>query len=151
RPGARRPLRLGRPRAPHRDPAFRPPRRRHAPARRRRLDRGGPGLRPPRPAGERTMKVIALSDHPAEMLEEIHSHHQAAVDRERAEYRKALAQHEEALARHGRRLTALRRDRDRARADRRWFTWAKTTVVTWHTQQKRPRPPVQRQASRPAA
>ena len=97
------------------------------------------------------MKVIALSDHPAEMLEEIHSHHQAAVDRERAEYRKALAQHEEALARHGRRLTALRRDRDRARADRRWFTWAKTTVVTWHTQQKRPRPPVQRQASRPAA
>jgi len=95
------------------------------------------------------VKVIALSDHPAEMLEEIHSHRQAAADRERAEHRKALAKHEEALARHSTRLTALRRDRDRARAERRWFTWAKTTVVTWHTQQRRPRPPVQRQAPRP--
>jgi hypothetical protein len=92
-----------------------------------------------------------LSDHPAEMLEDIQSHHQAAADRERAEHRKALARHEEALARHSMRLAALRQDRDRARADRRWFTWAKTSVVTWHHQRRRPRPPVQRRVARPAA
>jgi hypothetical protein len=97
------------------------------------------------------VKVITLSDHPAEMLEEIHSHHQAAAHREQAEHRKALAQHQEALARHSKRLTALRQDRDRARAERRWFTWAKTSVVTWHAQQRRPRPPVPRPAARPAA
>jgi Nuclease-related domain len=96
------------------------------------------------------VKVIALSDHPAEMLKDIHSHHQAAADRERAEHRKALARHEEALARHGAHVTALRQNRDRARAERRWFTWAKTSVVTWHTQRRRPRPPVQHQV-RPAA
>ena len=93
------------------------------------------------------MKVITLSDHPAEMLDDIHSHHQAAADRQRAEHQQALARHQEALARHSARVTALRQDRDRARADRRWFTWAKTTVVTWHTQQRRPRPP----AARPVA
>ena len=96
------------------------------------------------------MKVITLSDHPAEMLEEIHSHNGAAAHREQAEHRKALARHEEALARHNSRLTALRQDRDRARAERRWFTWAKTSVVTWHTQQRRPRPPVPRPVPRPA-
>ena len=95
------------------------------------------------------MKVITLSDHPAEMLEDIHSHHQAAADRERAAHQQALARHQEALARHSARVTALRQDRDRARADRRWFTWAKTTVVTWHTQQRRPRPPAPPQVSRP--
>jgi hypothetical protein len=93
------------------------------------------------------VKVITLSDHPAEMLDDIHSHHQAAADRQRAEHQQALARHQEALARHSARVTALRQDRDRARADRRWFTWAKTTVVTWHTQQRRPRPP----AARPVA
>lgn len=97
------------------------------------------------------MKVVALSDHPAEMLEDIRSHHQAAADRDRAQHRNALAQHEEALARHGTRVAALRQDRDRARAEGRWWAWAKTTVVTWHTQRRRPRPPAQRQVSRPAA
>jgi hypothetical protein len=96
------------------------------------------------------VKLVALSDHPAEMLEDIHSRRQAAADRERAEYRKAFARHEEALARHSARLTALREDRDRARAERRWFSWAKTAVVTWRTGQRRPRPPVQ-PGARPAA
>jgi hypothetical protein len=95
------------------------------------------------------VKVVVLSDHPAEMLEDIHSHQRAAADRERAARREALARHEEALARHGARLATLRRDRDRARAQRRWFAWTKTTVVTWHHQRRRPRPPVQRQAPRP--
>ena len=94
------------------------------------------------------MKVVVLSDHPAEMLEDIHTHQRAAGDRERAAHREALARHEEALARHGARLATLRRDRDRARAERRWFAWTKTTVVTWHHQRRRPRPPVQRQAPR---
>ena len=84
------------------------------------------------------------------MLKDIHSHHQAAADRDQAEYRKALARHSEALARHSARVTALRQQRDRARAERRWWTWARTSVVTWHTQQRRPRPPAVRQA-RPAA
>jgi hypothetical protein len=97
------------------------------------------------------VKVVALSDHPAEMLEDIHSHQQAAADRDRAQHRTAVAQHGEALARHGTRLTALRQDRDRARAEGRWWAWAKTTVATWRTQRRRPRPPAQRQVSRQAA
>src|SRR5215469_5260489 len=84
------------------------------------------------------------------MLEDIHSHHRAAADRGQAEHRKALAQHEEALARHGARLTALRQDRDRARAERRWFTWTKATVATWQHQRRRPRPPAKRQVLAPA-
>jgi hypothetical protein len=96
------------------------------------------------------VKVVVLSDHPAEMLEDIHSHHRAAADREQAQHRKALAQHEQALARHGARLTALRQDRDRARAERRWFTWTKATVATWRHQRRRPRPPAQRQVLAPA-
>jgi Nuclease-related domain len=82
------------------------------------------------------------------MLEDIHSHQRAAADRDRAKHSKSLARHEEALARHGARLTALREERDRARAERRWFTWFRTSVVTWRTQQRPPRPPVQRAAPR---
>jgi hypothetical protein len=91
------------------------------------------------------VNVVVLSDHPAEMLEDLASHQRAAADRDRAEHRKALARHEEALARHSARVITLRRDRDRARAERRWFTWARTAVVTWRTQQRPPRPPVPRQ------
>jgi hypothetical protein len=95
------------------------------------------------------VKVIVLSDHPAEMLEDIHSHQQAAAERARAQHRQALARHSEALARHSARVTTLRQDRDRARAERRWFAWFKTSVVTWRTQQRPPRPPAAPQVPGP--
>jgi hypothetical protein len=93
------------------------------------------------------VKVVVLSDHPAEMLEDIQAHQRAAADRDRAEHRKALARHEDAMAQHSARVTTLRQDRDRARAERRWFTWVKAAVATWRTQQKPPPPPVQEPGS----
>jgi hypothetical protein len=95
------------------------------------------------------VKAVVLSDHPAEMLEDIHSHRRAAADREQAEHRRALARHQEALARHSAHVATLRQERDRARAERRWFTWAKTSAVTWRARARRPRPPVPPQATRP--
>ncbi|MGI8446073.1 MAG: nuclease-related domain-containing protein [Streptosporangiaceae bacterium] len=111
------------------------------------------------------MKVVGLSDHPGEMLDDIHSRRQAAAQRAAAQYRSALAQHQEqvraqqeaararheaALAQHSARLTALRQERDHARAGRRWWRWIKAAIVAWHTHQHlRPRPPAQRQVPRP--
>lgn len=103
------------------------------------------------------MRIIRLSDHPGEMLEEMHLRQEVAAKRERTEFREALAQrdeqirmqqeearsrHEHALAQHSARLAALHHNRDRARAGHQWWTWLKASLLAWHTRHMRPAPPV---------
>ena len=91
------------------------------------------------------------------MLEDIHSRRQAAEQKAQAQHRKELARHEQkvraqqeqararhekALAKRTARLTKLRRERERARAERRWWAWLQACVLAWRTRLRRPPPPV---------
>jgi hypothetical protein len=72
-----------------------------------------------------SVKTIYLSNHPAAMLQDIHARHETAAH--------------EAVAQHAAQLAARQQERDRARADRQWWTWLKSAVAVWRTRRSRPR------------
>jgi len=79
------------------------------------------------------MRIIELSDHPAEMLNEAALRRRQAADRARSEYERALNEHEM-------RLRALREERDRALARRRWWLWVRRVLAVSREKRRAPRP-----------
>ena len=86
------------------------------------------------------MRIVELSDHPGEMLQDIQLRRNADEERARAKYQEALARHESALA-------DARRRRDQARAQRRWLTWLLKVFSVWSAKNGSPVPPVTSSAS----
>jgi Nuclease-related domain len=80
------------------------------------------------------MRIIELSDHPAEMLND------AAVRRRRTE-EKARSGHERALREHRARLRAVREKRDRARARHRWLSWLRWALAVSREKRRAPAAP----------
>jgi hypothetical protein len=81
------------------------------------------------------MRVVEFSNHPGLLLRDIRM-------RRRAASAHAQAQYEDTLAGYRRRLQALRDQRDRARAQRRWWEWLRGTVRAWRARRAVPRRPV---------
>jgi hypothetical protein len=81
------------------------------------------------------MRIVELSNHPGEMLQDIHQ-------RRRAEVERAQSQHEAALAEHRKYVDDLREHRDQARAQRRWWSWLRCSLSIWGQGARVPRPPV---------
>lgn len=81
------------------------------------------------------MRIVELSNHPGEMLQDIHR--QRRTDLERAQY-----QYETELAQHRKALDDLRDRRDQARAQRRWWLWLRCNLSLWGQGARVPRPPV---------
>ena len=72
------------------------------------------------------MRVVELSNHPGDMLDD-------AARRRRAAEQRVLSVYEDELIRYRARVQAVRVRRDRARAGRRWWTWLRLSLS--------PRPP----------
>jgi len=86
------------------------------------------------------MRIIYLSNHPGEKLQAIRQRREAAGEREMARYR-------EAVARHHARIAEMRRERAKARVQRRWWTWLRlglSLLFTGADAPHRPGPPVER-------
>jgi Nuclease-related domain len=81
------------------------------------------------------MRVIELSNHPADMLSAVSRRRQAAG-------RRGHDQYEDALIRHQASVQALRVKRDRARASRRWFTWLRLAFAVGAEKRGAPRSPL---------
>ena len=81
------------------------------------------------------MRVVELSNHPGDMLDD-------AARRRRAADQRVLSVYEDELIRYRARVQAVRVRRDRARAGRRWWTWLKLSLGVWRQKRKIPRPPV---------
>ena len=79
------------------------------------------------------MRVIELSNHPADMLSAVSLRRQAAEQR-------AHDRHEDALVRHQASVQAIRVKRDRARAHRRWWTWLRLAFAVGAEKRRAPRP-----------
>ena len=81
------------------------------------------------------MRVVELSNHPGDMLDD--------VSRRRvADQKRVLSAYEDELVRYRARVQAVRVRRDRARARHRWWTWLRLAVGTWREKRRAPRPPV---------
>jgi len=81
------------------------------------------------------MRVVELSNHPGDMLND------AARQRLAAEKR-AFSVHEDALVRYRARVQGIRVKRDRARAQHRWWTWLRLTVRVWTEKRRVPGQPI---------
>jgi hypothetical protein len=81
------------------------------------------------------MRVVELSNHPGEMLQEIYLQRQTASERAQSSY-------EEAVARHRQRVQDLRDQRGQARAQRRWWAWLRYSFAVWRERSRAPRRPV---------
>lgn len=81
------------------------------------------------------MRIIELSNHPDEMLQDIRQEQYVAQERARAEY-------EYALARHYARVQEARDRRDQARAQHRWWAWLRNVIAVRGEGATRPSPPV---------
>jgi hypothetical protein len=79
------------------------------------------------------MRVIELSNHPADMLSAVSHRRQSAEHRAKDRY-------EDALIRHQASLQAIRIKRDRARAERSWWTWLRLTFAVRAGKRRAPRP-----------
>jgi Nuclease-related domain len=79
------------------------------------------------------MRVIELSNHPADMLSAV-SHRRLSAER------RAKDRYEDALIRHQASLQAIRIKRDRARAERSWWTWLRLTFAVRAGKRRAPRP-----------
>lgn len=79
------------------------------------------------------MRVIELSNHPADMLSAVSLRRQAAEQR-------AHDRHEDARVRHQASVQAIRVKRDRARAHRRWWTWLRLAFAVGAEKRRAPRP-----------
>jgi hypothetical protein len=81
------------------------------------------------------VRVVELSNHPGDMLADASRHRDAAG-------RRALAAYEDQLLQYRTWVQNLRISRDRARAQRAWWTWLRLSLVTWRRNRRRPRPPL---------
>jgi len=81
------------------------------------------------------MRVIELSNHPGDMLNDVTRRRQATQKRAQARYEDALIQHQA-------RVQTIRVKRDRARRHHRWWTWLRLVFAVWAEQRRAPRPTV---------
>lgn len=87
------------------------------------------------------MRVVELSNHPADLLRQTRRRGAAQVSREQRQYTADLARHDQ-LARQARQA------RDQARAERRWGAWLRGILAVRRVRRQAPRPPV---TTRPAS
>jgi Nuclease-related domain len=80
------------------------------------------------------MRVVELSDHPAEMLDQVARHRQAAQ-------RRAQDQYEDALVQYQARVQTMRVRRDRARAGHSWLEWLRLAFGVLVAKRRLPRRP----------
>ena len=80
------------------------------------------------------MRVVELSNHPGDMLND------AALRRQSADTR-ARSQYEDALIRHQARVQTARVKRDRARKNHQWWAWLRLAFAVWSEKRRAPRPP----------
>jgi hypothetical protein len=85
------------------------------------------------------MRVIELSNHPGDMLNDVTRRRQATQKRAQATYEDALIQHQA-------RVQAKRVQRDRARQHDRWWTWLRLVFAVWAEQRRAPGRPAQQAA-----
>ena len=97
------------------------------------------------------MRVIELSNHPGDMLNDVTRRRQATQKRAQATYEDALIQHQA-------RVQTMRVKRDRARQHHRWWTWLRLVFAVWAEQRRapgrparRPRTPTPRRRSGPGS
>jgi hypothetical protein len=80
------------------------------------------------------MRVIELSNHPGDMLHDVSLRRHATQRRNQARYEDALIQHQA-------RVQVIRVQRDRARQNRRWWTWLRLILAVWTEQRHAPAKP----------
>ena len=80
------------------------------------------------------MRVVELSNHPGDMLNDAALRRQAADRRARSRYEDALIQHQA-------RVQTVRIKRDRARKRHQWWTWLRLAVGVWAEKRRAPRTP----------
>jgi hypothetical protein len=80
------------------------------------------------------MRVVELSNHPGDMLNEASLRRQSADKRARSRYDDALIQHQA-------RVQTARTKRDRARQHRQWWAWIRLAFAVWTEKRRAPRPP----------
>ena len=80
------------------------------------------------------MRVVELSNHPGDMLNDAALRRQAADKRAHSRYEDALIQHQA-------RIKAARVKRDRARRRREWWAWLRLAFGVWTQKRRAPRPP----------
>jgi hypothetical protein len=80
------------------------------------------------------MRVVELSNHPGDMLNDATLRRQAADAR-------ASSRYEDALIRHQARVQTVRVKRDRARQRRQWWTWLRLVFGVWAEKRRAPVPP----------
>ncbi len=80
------------------------------------------------------MRVVELSNHPGDMLNDAALRRQAAGQRARSAYEDALIQHQA-------RVQTARVKRDRARNHRQWRAWLRLALAVWTEKRRKPRPP----------
>jgi hypothetical protein len=78
------------------------------------------------------VRVIELSNHPGDMLTDVTLRRQAAQKR-------ARDRHEDALIQYQARVQTVRVKRDRARRNRRWWTWLRLGFAVWAEKRHAPR------------
>src|SRR5271165_1254085 len=81
------------------------------------------------------MQVIELSNHPGDMLDDVARRRAAAGKR-------ALAGYEDALIQYRARVQTIKVKRDRARAQRHWWTWLRLLAAGWREKRRVPRRPL---------
>ena len=81
------------------------------------------------------MQTFELSNHPGDMLND-------AGRRRLAAEKHVLSAYEDALIRYRARVQTIRVKRDRARAQRRWWTWLRLAIAGWREKRGVPRPPI---------
>jgi hypothetical protein len=82
------------------------------------------------------MRVVELSDHPAEMLDQVTRQRQAAIQR-------ALSGYEDALIQYRAQVQTMRVRRDRAWARHSWWQWLRLAFGVLATKRRVPRRPAQ--------
>ncbi len=80
------------------------------------------------------MRVVELSNHPGDMLNDAALRRQAADARARSRY-------EDALVKHQARVQTVRVNRDRARQRRQWWTWLRLVFGVRAEKRRAPAPP----------
>jgi hypothetical protein len=80
------------------------------------------------------MRVVELSNHPADMLDD-------AARRREVTGQRALARYEDELIEYRARVQTARVKRDRARAQHRWWPWLRLVVAAWAVRRRVPRRP----------
>ena len=81
------------------------------------------------------MRVVELSNHPGDMLDD-------AERRRLAAEKRVLSVYEDELVRYRARAQTIKVKRDRARAGHRWWSWLKLSLGAWKEKRRVPRPPV---------